>query len=450
MEIALRYSHAEIQRRTSSLQDQEILKLILLINRKKWGFIIDDFDNETATLTITTNTSLATDEVIKILDGTLPQVYKYGTIFIKISNECFEVNRGDNTGNRVILKPSTEKFDGIIKIVEFQSNGYFQNKGRLKRWLQDFTFIGNQFNTDDFTIEINHYGNIIEIQKSDYLKTVDFAIKEYYEGENYKLVFYTTPSRVQEKLIRHKKFGNISQSTYNLSAFFSGIPNHPRISLYVEYDHVETEWYYGKELVNVVSTEEALAKLKSELTSLVEKDQYKTFYNSVIANEIKLAAQQLNQRIHSLQESEHVYTKSGDIVFKKPTNENELVALYMKLEGLRLFPVGLDLKVVEYTPKKGIDSIGNFRLDATAHISVFQPIEFEYTLENYFAHEHPISQTKLIVCWHIDDENSINETCEIITTSHDWLIKLKLKDEILPVILISKFNTFNIKHSKIN
>jgi hypothetical protein len=62
--------------------------------------------------------------------------------------------------------------------------------------------------------------------------------------------------------------------------------------------------------------------------------------------------------------------------------------------------------VIEYTSRAGIDALANFQLTSSAAPQMFAPVEFEFDLENYFEHEHPLQQTALIICWQEDEDSA--------------------------------------------
>jgi hypothetical protein len=153
------------------------------------------------------------------------------------------------------------------------------------------------------------------------------------------------------------------------------------------------------------------------------------------------AADLLNARILKLKNSEKIINNDY-VIFQKPTCENEVVALFMKLEAAKLLPREIELNVIEYTSKKGIDALGSFRLSRTASYLDNVPIEFEFYLENYFEHEHPVEQTQLIICWDAIDIENIEEIDEV-NILYDYMFKIRIDTFSIPVLFLSKLNTFN-------
>lgn len=84
-----------------------------------------------------------------------------------------------------------------------------------------------------------------------------------------------------------------------------------------------------------------------------------------------------------------------------PTNETELIILASKMEPLIKKHFG-EFQLLEHTSQLGIDGIINIRRTTASAVEKLVNVEFEYTLENFFKHEHPIEQTQYIICWDLD------------------------------------------------
>ena len=81
-----------------------------------------------------------------------------------------------------------------------------------------------------------------------------------------------------------------------------------------------------------------------------------------------------------------------------PENENEVLALLCKLESLRALPFH-EFLLLEYTARVGIDAIGTYQIRETDDRTLYATIEVEHLYENFFDHNHPHSQVKLLICW---------------------------------------------------
>jgi hypothetical protein len=109
----------------------------------------------------------------------------------------------------------------------------------------------------------------------------------------------------------------------------------------------------------------------------------------------------LQERLqHAIQRPRLVPTRNGrgrPAIFT-PSNEMETIWLAARLEGAIAEHVWPEFKLLEYTPRDGIDAVAECRLD---RLGLTRPhaIEFEFELRNFFRHAHPIHQVDAIICW---------------------------------------------------
>ncbi len=142
------------------------------------------------------------------------------------------------------------------------------------------------------------------------------------------------------------------------------------------------------------------------------------------------ARAKLEERRKDLQLCDYVKHKR-DLVYRVPTNENQLVALFLKLEARGALP--FKCQVVEYTPKTGIDAIGHFSLKPDDVLEMYAPIEFEQRFESFIVHGHPAKHTKLIVCWSADDGRGRKLES---STRGEWLKYYSAEGCRIPVIVV--------------
>jgi hypothetical protein len=86
------------------------------------------------------------------------------------------------------------------------------------------------------------------------------------------------------------------------------------------------------------------------------------------------------------------------VVSRAPESEHELVILFTKLSVANALPFH-SFEIDEYAAKEGIDALCTFCLTRSMSLEKFAPVEFEQWGETYFRHDHPMSQTRLVVCW---------------------------------------------------
>jgi hypothetical protein len=440
MKLSLRYRFSEIKRQNISIQDHEVLRFMLLLDRKKWDVVVLNIEDGLNRLTISTDLEFSDSEVALLLNGTFPQIYKYGKVSIKTSNGPHEIVCGNDDENIINLAPCPN-FNGNIEIDNYHTSGLLQNNTRLKNWFIENTSLGNIYSKFESVLSITHFGNRLTLDKNSHVEKLKYQSNYEVLGLKYKAVFYFNSNLQQSTTIRHTKFGKLEFSQFGYNSSLLSLTSGRRISIYLEIQSEKIEYYFGDYPI-------LDHKFKSEFENIlidIEKKQnevgYIEFLKQYDEYQKMRAADLLNARILKLKNSEKIINNDY-VIFQKPTCENEVVALFMKLEAAKLLPREIELNVIEYTSKKGIDALGSFRLSRTASYLDNVPIEFEFYLENYFEHEHPVEQTQLIICWDAIDIENIEEIDEV-NILYDYMFKIRIDTFSIPVLFLSKLNTFN-------
>jgi hypothetical protein len=142
----------------------------------------------------------------------------------------------------------------------------------------------------------------------------------------------------------------------------------------------------------------AIVRALTELTPRVHANtRYVQYLRECEQFEKRISAQRIDRRKAELLHTQFIFCK-GKLVYKAPTNEMEIVALHQKLEGMGALPFS-EFVSLEYTPKLGIDAIVNFKVRSIEALHRFATVEFEYRLESFASHSHPVEQTDMIICW---------------------------------------------------
>ena len=135
-----------------------------------------------------------------------------------------------------------------------------------------------------------------------------------------------------------------------------------------------------------------------------------------------------------------------------PTNESEVLILVGKLHPY----IAKELprfEVHEHTSLLGIDALADIQLFPDGQAALSTTLEFEYSLANFFRHEHPIRQTSFVICWTIGDlpdfvhysprggQNTHVDPgpSEIILLGGGWIRRLNFGDHLLYVMVIEEF-----------
>lgn len=126
-----------------------------------------------------------------------------------------------------------------------------------------------------------------------------------------------------------------------------------------------------------------------------------------------------------------------------PTNEMETVLLAGRLEKRIAQEFSGQFNIVSYTGRKGIDCFCQIKKNAWQNTAII-PVEFEFSLENFFRHEHPLEQCELIICWSsraiTDGRHSFGRegigsgALEFEITSHGWKRIIRYRQHQIQVL----------------
>ena len=139
------------------------------------------------------------------------------------------------------------------------------------------------------------------------------------------------------------------------------------------------------------------AALQMAVQEVSRSDKFSLFMDKIESAARTRSAQALARRQDALRARTRVYY-GGRELGCVPESENEVVVLLAKLEAIGGIPMPL-FRLLEYTPRQGIDALGDFQLSQEAAPERLAPIEIEFYFENFLRHGHAIEQVRLIVCW---------------------------------------------------
>lgn len=187
-----------------------------------------------------------------------------------------------------------------------------------------------------------------------------------------------------------------------------------------------------------------IGEFVSFINSVTQDDGYLELQRKLALKDLAEAAKRLDERKHFLLSTDFVYFRKH-LVYKVPRNENELISLHQKLEGLGAIPMSKFVSL-EFTPQLGIDAIASFKVRDGDSIQSFGGVEFEYKLESFFKHGHPEGQTDLIICWRVDGPREKDLAIDPVLP---WLFYLDFKTKKLPVACVSKYPKITIERMNI-
>lgn len=177
--------------------------------------------------------------------------------------------------------------------------------------------------------------------------------------------------------------------------------------------------------------------LKEAIRELISRSEYKLYLEKGRMEEEKRRGQILQERKNALMSSGQKYVRVegvDDIVHREPENENDVLALLSKLEGMKKLPFA-QFRTLEHTStrKGGIDMIAHFKEDEASELKAFTSIELETEFESFERHKHYPGQTNYVFCWKVSDPDILQKARE------RYKYFKKIGDFMIEVFEISQF-----------
>lgn len=167
----------------------------------------------------------------------------------------------------------------------------------------------------------------------------------------------------------------------------------------VECDDIETDIARSRIVSDGIKEPLFTAALREAYRKIMDTEDYKEWVKYRRDLKKKDLGQTLNQRKDELQKANQKWIfYKGKLIHKEPNNEQDVRALFWKLEGMEALPF-FYFRSLEHTAQKGIDVIAEFQEKDFSGKKLYEAIEVEYILENYDDHDHVPEQTSLIIAW---------------------------------------------------
>ena len=175
------------------------------------------------------------------------------------------------------------------------------------------------------------------------------------------------------------------------------------------------------------------------LTSTVVEREASRFYEEVRRYRDVEVANRLLERQRRVQDGATVFVKRKPLL-QEPQSENDVLALYFKLEGAGALPVPT-CRVLEHTPGRDIDAVGHFRLSAADREHKFALIEFEHRFANFIRHGHSVRHVDLVICWMVGAADPLE------TTGQPWLMTYTdpVVNRTIPVLVLGQIPELEVR-----
>lgn len=429
----------------SRVAHRDIFRLVNLVKPRDWHFEIRFRLDEANELLIRADPPLSRDEFLVVADGRLEALYCFDELAMVIDGRTCVLRAADVRAAPATA--STLEFGELpgnrgsqIRVAGFRDMAFLQRDGAFSDWLLDSTWVGS---SDPLVrnriITCSVFGIPREIKARPIIESLIVCEPCYrrqidlggFGASNFLASIFIFPGR--RRYVRHSQHG-VFDPAYFQGDFWRTVNLQPGEAAAVEIQG-DLRWHQGIGPVDYRMVSKLLTSLKSAINHEARSEGLGDLRAQIRRNREQDAADQIARRQNRLRESRAVYGPSNGPLFKEPTSENELVALYMKLEASAMLP--FECRVLEYTPQAGIDALGDFRLCPTDAFKRFAPIEFESRLENYFDHDHPAGQTHLIICWSADEDAF--EGLEVRgPRTESWLRHIQFNGYVIPVVIVER------------
>jgi hypothetical protein len=450
-DISLNTTRGDISRANEEyVQPLDLLRLVNLHTTRNWVFKIIFYGNKNH-IHISADPHLTEEELLNLLDGKIPILYRYEKLVIKIGDDSFVINPLEEIrqNHRATVfsfrKDNSQELNGQIKIVGYPSIPTLQRLPSLIDWIHENTWYGSiKYENTRFTFKVLNLTDHMEVPTKESIpitepffmkKDLPIVLNEEIKGN---LTFISSPN-IKKSIIRHARFGNFNSMPI-FSEFWKKIKFDKDSGIIIEIDTNSLQWYTSLGLIDIAHLKIILNGISERIVSMHDSRDFKEYQEKVKDYRKRKTAEALRERQRKYREAKEVVIDEKEFM-KEPTCETEVVALYMKLEAAGKIPFD-ECKVLEYTAKMGIDALGEFRIKDTEVMNTSAPVEFEYMLDNFWDHGHPVEQTKLIVCWNKTEGFDIEECCEgyglVLRRENDWLYYIQATDRIIPVLFLSQ------------
>ena len=443
MRLVLRRTLEEIQEHNRRATSLNILRVVNLVPPRSWVFgLTFEADNST-NLRVRCTPDLTVEEFAEIADGRIPEVFHCG--FLQFSHDSISVEGriDDDRVNLVDLNEVDGTDEAGVLFRDFALGTLPPELARMElvsEFVYRHTWLGSEFlakSNPSKELVWSVYGDELRLSPDSWIKDADYAhfradLEVQVNNVSCQVCLFS-PMANGDIRVRHSRLGSME-----------GLPEcSPRVirelggaGMGIEINEPATS--YGSSLhLGPVSHLRSLLKSAAALVEgQVRTQQFEVFKSELVRKKVENAADKLRERQEAAKQRSFAYF--GDLELGcSPRSENEVMLLMAKLEMMKCLPFRY-FRLIEYTPKSGIDALAHFQIDAYSLVHQFAPIELEFHFESFIQHEHPIQQVALIVCW--DFRSAATRDALDLVQGDDGLYQYTTEDGSCPVLVLSQLH----------
>ena len=424
--------------------------ILLIVNRlapRDWRFSFT-FHNNTTRLMVRSDPSLTIEDFRTLADGAIPEMF-----------DSDEIRFGDEKGLAVQCSISSEQESNLLNLPRWRGKKFvgiqiiyknhslppeFQNISTVRKNLYELTWFGSHFIAEihdrkSFTWNLFGVEAVIHPTKRPHYLCGSQELLESYEyqfqddaNKHIGSVLLVLAKRgvLPSNKFYHSRFGLI-QTDFSI---IDWLPDkaESKCSALIEFNEQKLQYGPSAQLGPYDEWHSILIALEKATKTCCHSSDFERLLTDLEEVEQANAASELARRQDAIIKRIKVYYK-GNKLGCAPESENEVVLLLAKLEVLGGLPLPT-FQILEYTPRKGIDALGDFQVDRSASVDRHAPIEIEYYFENFLKHGHAVQQVRLIICWKFRSE----ATRDRLEYHKDWLYKYSVGQYSSWVIILAK------------
>lgn len=456
IKVALRRTVREIAEYLSAPNPLRVLRLINVLPPRSWHFALTFDGSNRTVLTIRSEPKLTAVELFQLANGALQEMFAADVVILHDASASVSMRIPDlpdsaEDTNMLTAEAGPSQESGLLALI-----GYFGSK--IPASLQSDSFVTREltentwfesvkFSKNHHRVSWNVLGKVQVYSPQDrlvlgtgtelvYRRNVALSDPP---GSHLGELFLATSPRVEQNRIYHSRLGNFDPAKFTQDFWRRLNGGAERWLLEIDESRLKS---------GVVLDMTPAALVRAILAAVAQRTKVESQGASFATYWSEVQRQKLIQSASALAACQEKATETSRVFFRGtellcvPGCENEVVALLCKLEVLQGIPFN-HFKLLEYTPKRGIDALADFQIEAVGAIIRFGAVELEHYFENFFDRDHPVEQVHLVICWDFRDGNPPSDLP--LQRKHNWLFSYSRNGYTFWVRVLSRIPNLEIR-----
>lgn len=389
-----------------------VLSIINRLAPRRWSIRVLFNRQQRTVIDFTATPRVTTREAQSLLDATVPEVYRCDTVEVVLDGRRW---RGDV---RALVDAEAPRNDLMLRLAsgsadapDLSLEGYcgdivpasLQSETAIRGHLMASTWMGSEaYSRTHAVIDVSVLGTKLTFTPA--FRLARLAGPEWFEAR-FSIVdpeavhagecLLACAPELERNEMFHALLGELDPEKHD-KGFWATVRGYPA-RFYLELAVPQITDIHGGEMFPRELARRVVKSVRKGVTDVVTGPAFRAYLERIRRLRLDRAAAGLSRRQEKAQESAQVHYR-GVPLQTIPTSENEVISLLCKLEGMGGLPLKA-FRLQEYTPRQGIDALCDFRWSDVDQPVVLGAVEVEHQLENFFAHNHPVEQVSMVVCW---------------------------------------------------